>query len=114
MEWLDLLVDLLLPVARDLVVIAVLAIVGVGANWWKNLQIEGWVKELIVDAVLFVQEKFWDLTGEQKFELAKAWILKRLKEKGINVSEEWLEALIDAIVKELRAEFGEEDWYRNQ
>ena len=109
MDWLE----LLLPIVRDIVITVVLLLAGLAVKWWKNLAIENWVKELVIDAVLFTQEKFWAHTGEEKFEIAKQWIVERLNEKGINVSEEWLEGLIDAIVNQLRAEFGEQGWYRN-
>lgn len=109
MDWLE----LLLPIVRDIMITVVLLLAGLAVKWWKNLAVENWVKELVVDGVLFVQEKFWEHTGEEKFEFAKQWIIERLNEKGINVSEEWLEGLIDAIVAQLRAEFGEEQWYRN-
>jgi len=112
MDW----VELFLPIAKDLIIIIFVAVVipaiRAGVSWWKELTIENWIKELVVDGVLYAQEKYWDKTGLQKFELAKAWILSKLNEKGVNVSEEWLDGLIDAIVKQLRADFGDEDWYR--
>jgi len=109
MDWLE----LFLPIIRDVVITLVLLVAGLAVKKWQNIQLDGWVKEIIVDGVLFVQEKFWQHTGEEKFEIAKQWIVERLNEKGINVSEEWLEGLIDAIVNQLRAEFGEQGWYRN-
>ncbi len=114
LQW----IELVLPIVKDLVIIFVVAVVipaiAAGVKWWKELAVENWIKELVIDSVLFVQEKYWDLSGEQKFELAKGWVLEKLSEKGINVSEKWLNGLIDAIVKQLRSEFGEEDWYRNK
>jgi len=114
MEW----VELLLPIVKDLIIIFVVAVVipaiGAGVKWWKDLAIENWIKELAVDGVLFVQEKYWGLAGEEKFALAKQWIVAKLNEKGIDVTDEWLDGLIDAIVNQLRAEFGEEQWYRNK
>ncbi len=112
MEW----VELFLPIIKDVVIIIVVAVVipaiAAGVSWWKELAIENWIKELVVDGVLFTQEKFWDLSGERKFEEAKLWIVAKLIEKGIDVDMAWLEGLIDAVVKQLRAEFGEEEWYR--
>jgi len=108
MDWLE----LLLPIVRDIMITVVLVVASFAVRWWKNLAVENWIKELVIDAVMFVQEKFWEHTGEEKFELAKQWIIDRLNEKGITVSEEWLEGLIDAIVNQLRAEFGEDAWYR--
>ena len=105
MDWLE----LLSPIIRDVVIVIVLAVAGFAVKFWRNLQLEAWIKELVVDAVLFAQEKFWDHTGEQKFTQAKIWILERLNSKGIDVDMEWLDGLIDAVVKQLRAEFGD-DW----
>jgi hypothetical protein len=114
MDWLE----LLLPIVKDLIIIFVIAVIvpaiGAGVKWWKDLTIENWIKELVVDGVLFVQEKFWEYSGEEKFEFAKQWVIERLNEKGIDVSMEWLEGLIDAVVKQLRAEFGDESWYREE
>ena len=113
MDWLE----MLLPIIKDVVIIVVITLVvpaiGAAAKWWKQLTVEEWIKDLVIDGVLFVQERYWDHSGMQKFELAKQWIIMRLSEKGINVSEEWIDGLIDAVVKQLRAEFGDEDWYRD-
>ena len=108
MDWME----LLLPIIRDVVIVVVLAAAGYALKFWRNIQMEAWIKELIVDAVLFVQEKYWDLSGEDKFAQAKVWIVEQLNKRGIQVDDEWLDAVIDAVVKELRAEFGDEDWYR--
>jgi len=114
MDWLE----LFLPIIKDLIIIVFVAVVipaiSKAVSWWKELTIENWIKELVIDGVLYVQEKYLNKTGLQKFELAKAWVLSKLKDKGINVSEEWLDGLIDAIVKQLRSEFGEDDWYRKE
>ena len=108
--------ELLLPIIKDLIIIFAVAVlipaIKAGVGWWKSVTMEAWIKELIVDGVLFVQERYWDHSGMQKFELAKQWIIMRLSEKGINVSEEWIDGLIDAVVKQLRDEFGDE-WYRD-
>lgn len=106
------LVELFLPIVKDVLIIVVLALAGLGIKLYRNWMIETWVKELIVDAVMFVQEKYWQLDGEERFEKAKEWLLVELKKRKIDVSKEWLDALIDRMVKELRAEFGE-GWYRD-
>ncbi len=108
--------ELFLPIIKDLFIIFVVAVVipGIGAavKWWKNLAIENWVKELVIDGVLFTQEKYWQSSGKEKFQVALEWITQRLNEKGINVDKKWLEGLIDATVKLLRDEF--DDWYREE
>ena len=105
MDWLE----LLSPIIRDVVIVIVLAVAGFAVKFWRNLQLESWIKELVVDAVLYAQEKYWDHTGSEKFTQAKMWILERLNSRGIDVDMEWLDGLIDAVVKQLRAEFGD-DW----
>ncbi len=108
--------EMVLPIVKDLVIIIVVTIVipaiGAAIKWWKELTIEDWIKDLVIDGVIFVQERYWDLSGERKFVEAKLWILNKLNEKGITVDDEWLEGLIDSIVNQLRAEYGAEDWYR--
>lgn len=106
-------VELFLPVIRDLVILVVVSIAGYALKFWKDLQLEHWIKDLVIDAVLFVQEKYWDLSGVEKFDQAKGWLIAYLNSKGVKVDMDWLEGMIDAAVKELRAEFGEEEWYRN-
>lgn len=112
MDWLE----LVLPIVKDVVIIMVVTLIvpaiGAGVKWWKELTMEEWIKDLVVDGVLFVQERYWDHRGEEKFEIAKAWILGKLHEKGIDVDMDWLDGLIDAMVKQLRSEFGE-DWYHS-
>jgi len=109
MDW----VELLTPVIRDIVITLVLLLAGLAVKQWQNVQLEDWVKDLIVDGVLLTQERFWEHSGEEKFKFAKQWIIERLDEKGIKISEEWLDGLIDAVVKQLRAEYGDEGWYRS-
>ena len=107
-EW----TELLLPIISDLIIIIVLTIAGFGIKLFREWKVEQWIKEMVIDAVLFAQEKYWDLSGEEKFEKAKELLLAELKSRGFKISEEWLEALIDRMVMELRALFGDEDWYR--
>lgn len=106
--------ELFSPIVRDLVITVVVIIVGFVLKKWQSLNVDYWVKELVVDAVLFVQEKYWEQSGEEKFEIAKQWLVDKLNEKGIKVDIKWLEGLINSVVKQLRAEFGEEDWYRQK
>ena len=109
--WLEIL-EVLLPLARDVIVSLILIAVALAWKWWKGLAIDDWIKDLVEDAVLFAQEKYWDKTGLQKFHMAKMFVLDKLKEKGIPINEEWIDALIDATVKRLRDEF--EDWYGDE
>ncbi len=113
MDWLE----HLLPIVKDVLIIVVITVLvpllRAAIKWWRDLVLEDWIKELVEDAVLFVQEKYWQDTGELKFEIAKEWIIDKLAEKNINISMEWLDGLIDATVKRLREEF-DKTWYREQ
>lgn len=109
MDWFE----LLSPIVRDIVIAIVMLIVGIAAKKWQSIAIENEVKDLIVDAVLYVQEKYWDYQGEQKFEEAKLWIVQQLNERGIPVDLPWIEALIDATVKRLREELYD-TWYPDE
>lgn len=113
MNWLE----LALPTIKDILIIIVITVLvpllRAAIKWWRDLVLENWIKELIEDGVLFAQEKYWDSVGEERFELAKQWIVDKLNEKGIKVSMDWLEGLIDATVRRLRDEFNE-TWYREE
>jgi len=121
MEWLlEILtahaVDALIPLIRDILIAVLIILVGLvgapAAKWWRNLKIDGWIKETIEEGVLFAQEKYWDKEGKEKFEYAKAYILTQLSEWGIELSETKLDKMIDAVVKRLKAEFGDL-WYND-
>lgn len=64
-------------------------------------------KQQIVDlAVLFAQEAFKNLEGEDKFREVYVYASKKFKELGLNISGNELEVLIDSSVKRFRKEFG--------
>ena len=101
MDWFE----LLLPIVREIVLVAALVVAGLAIQWWRTLVIEQWIKDLVEDAVFFAKEKYWDKTGAQKFEQAKKFVLNRLAERGIKINESWLDGLIDAVVGRFRDEW---------
>lgn len=109
MEWIDLFLPIVDQVVETLLKLVVIPLIWVGVWWFRNWAVDAWVKKLVVEGVMFAQEKYWQVDGEQRFEKAKAYVLERLNKYGIKVEAEWLDALIDATVKLLRDEF--EDWY---
>jgi len=106
--------DLLLPLLADLIVLVVVALFGVIGvpliKWWKNWKVDQWVKDTIIDGVLYAQEKYWDKAGEDKFQYAKAHILSRMNDWGIEISESRIDERIDSAVKRMKKEFGKY-WY---
>ncbi len=120
MDWFELLIvpflEGVVPLVLDLVfrllTILFIAVATWALNWFKNVQIDEWVKAILIEGILSAQEKFWDAKGAEKFEFAKEYAIKRLNKWYIPVSLEDLDVKIDALVKDLKAEFGEH-WYNN-
>ena len=106
MDWME----LILPIVREVILVVVLVIAGAAVKFWRGWAVEQWIKELVEDGVFFAKEKFWDRTGVEKFQQAKLFILDRLAERGIHVSEEWIDGLIDSIVGRFREEW-EADYF---
>ncbi len=116
-SWLEFLspyiFDFVFPILERLLILAFVAMATMFVRWWKNLTIERWIKDIIVEGILYAQEKFWDKEGKERFAYAKLYILKRIEEKWfISIPEERLDALIDSLVKHLKGEFAEL-WYNN-
>lgn len=63
---------------------------------------------IVADGVLFAQQVFGHLDGKERYHQATAKITDLLKEKGIKISEDQLRILIEATVKTLKKEFGEQ------
>ncbi len=108
----EFILEVALPALLSIISAAVLTLAAMAINWWKNLKIEGWVKEMVEDGVLYAQEEFWDRFGEEKFLYAKRYILDRLAEKGVKINEDKLDGLIKGTVKDLKRDFAEL-WYNN-
>ncbi|TCJ01605.1 phage holin [Cytobacillus praedii] len=65
-------------------------------------------KELVNIAVVAIQQAYETLDGNEKFELAKDWIVSMANSKGLKITDKEIEFLIDSAVKELKVEFGDE------
>ncbi len=68
------------------------------------------VRAIVRDGVLFAQQVYGHLDGEVRYEKALERISAALADYGITVNEEQLDAMIEAMVKALKKEFGD-DWY---
>lgn len=64
-------------------------------------------KELARIAVMFVQQIYKDFSGPAKYEKAAAWLSDMSERLGLDLTEEEIKALIEAALKELKAELGE-------
>ncbi len=118
--WVDLflnpLLEAVIPIILDnLLRLFSLLILALGTwviNFWKNLVIDKWIKNIIEEGVLYAQETFWEEVGYRKFEYAKEYVVKRLSKWYIKIDEDELDVKIQAMVKNLKAEFAEL-WYNN-
>ena len=64
-------------------------------------------KELARIAVMFVQQAYKDLGGPAKYEKAAEWLSDMSDYMGLDLTPEEIKALIEAALKELKAELGE-------
>ena len=64
-------------------------------------------KELARIAVMFVQQAYKDLGGPEKYEKAAEWLSNMSEYMGLDLTPEEIKALIEAALKELKAELGE-------
>ncbi len=64
-------------------------------------------KELARIAVMFVQQAYKDLGGPAKYEKAAEWLSDMSEYMGLDLTPEEVKALIEAALKELKAELGE-------
>lgn len=107
--------DLLMPFVQQLLWILVTIGVGLvitllqkklGIEKMKKIQIELESKKNLVSiAVKFIQQAYEDLDGEEKLELAIDWLSEEFAKKGVNVSDEEIEGLIESTLKQLKLEF---------
>ncbi len=65
------------------------------------------IQMIVEEGVLFAQQVYKELNGEEKFDKALEAISKKLKEKGIKVNAETIKTTIEAVLKRLKKEFGE-------
>ena len=64
-------------------------------------------KELARIAVMFVQQAYKDLGGPAKYEKAAEWLSDMSDYMGLDLTPEEVKALIEAALKELKAELGQ-------
>jgi len=81
----------------------------VGTEKLKRIQEELATKqELATLAVRFVEQVYRDLHGQEKFQKAAEWLAARAQEHGIRLASEEIKGLIEAALRMIKDEFGEE------
>lgn len=65
-------------------------------------------QELALLAVRFAEQAFRDTGGPQKYNQAANWLAKRAQERGIKVTENETQGLIESSLRTLKDEFGEQ------
>ncbi len=65
-------------------------------------------QELARLAVQFVQQFYRGFEGSQKYEQAAQWLAQEAGKHGLSIGEEEIKGLIEASLKGLKAEFGEQ------
>ena len=109
--------DLLLQLLYDLLALLIPILVGYAIAWLQKRigteKLEAVVRELATKrelarvAVLFVQQAYKDLGGPEKYEKAAEWLSDMSEYMGLDLTPEEIKALIEAALKELKAELGE-------
>ena len=109
--------DAIMQLLLDIIAVLVPILVGYTIAWLKKRigteKMEALVRELATKrelarvAVLFVQQAYKDLGGPEKYEKAAEWLSDTAQKMGIQLSEDEIKGLIEAALKELKAELGE-------
>ncbi len=103
--------EVLISLVSELLIAVVVVLIGIGLSWYKsNIKDEN-TRRIIADGILFAQQVFGHLDGGVRFKEAKTWITKTLQSQGIKIDDEKLKVLIEATLKELKIEYGE-NWYK--
>ncbi len=64
-------------------------------------------QELSVLAVQFVEQAYRDLKGEEKYQEAAKWLATQAVERGINITADEIQGLIEAALRSFKDTFGE-------
>lgn len=79
-----------------------------GVEKLKQIEAELTAKQEIVDTVvLFVQQVYSAYGGEEKYKMALARATDLMNKKGLKITPEELESLIESSVKVMKKEFGD-------
>lgn len=84
---------------------------GIGINWMRKnttLQQRRLMEVIVAEGIKYAQETYGHLPGNVRFEKASEAIVAELDKFGIKMTTEQLQVHIQAILKELKKEFGEQ------
>ncbi len=66
-------------------------------------------KELAALAVKFVEQAYKELKGIEKYQVAATWLAAQASERGISITADEIEGLIESTLRAFKDAFGE-DW----
>ena len=110
----DLVVKLLYNVIYLLAAVAAAFVIGylkqkLGVEKLRKFETQLLSKERLAElAVMFAQQAYKDLGGAQKYNEAAAWFEDQCLQHGFEISDEEIKGLIEAALKSLKREFGEQ------
>lgn len=107
MDWTELLLPLIqqaLDVVFKLVIIPAIVL---GVKWLSDTIQNSIVRRIVEDAVLYAQQLYHEEGGEVKLEEAIAYVQRWLEAKNIKLTEEQIEDLIEAVLKDIKVAVGE-------
>lgn len=65
-------------------------------------------QDLALLAVRFTEQAYRDAGGPQKYNQAANWLAKRAQDRGIKITEDEVQGLIEAALRMIKDEFGEQ------
>lgn len=81
----------------------------IGIERLKKIENELKMKqELASMAVKFVEQVYRDLKGEEKYNKAAEWMVKRLQEMRIKITDDEIKGFIEAALRNFKDTFGEQ------
>ena len=97
--------EILLNLARVAIVAAAAFVIYLAKDSLSESQRKK-LKIIIEEGILYAQEAYEELDGKERYEKALEYISKELKDQGIKVDPDRLDALVHAVLKDLKKEFG--------
>lgn len=110
--------DLVMTVIENILIILVTLAAGAVVVYLKRrLGVEGMQRlegelalkqELALLAVRFIEQVYLEMDGQEKYSRAALWLSARLSDYGLTVSPDEIKGLIEAALRELKDQFGNE------
>lgn len=103
---------------QEILIYIFLGIINIGIGYFF-VWLKSWLKkhnvikelktneELVKIAVKAVQEGFSQLDGDEKFAIAKSYVIESANSKGLKVNADDIDWLIDSAVKDFKHTFGD-------